>query len=240
MDEKNEIKTTMDYSLFTFLKVNRDIDLSNLDKLIQSIKRKNFCKDYPILVNSQLEILDGQHRFKACKALNLPIHYKIRTDFEMDDIILLNNASKNWAIKNYLHFYTGMNYPEYIYLNELIKKTGFQIGDLLIIAKGDTGANYKAFRTGIYSVKNKIQYENMVGNLVEIKRICPEFFRNKYNLRAYNHVFASDLDGKNQAIFISKLIKHPQKTYATYNKRISQELIEDIYNFNQKNRVRLF
>ncbi len=69
---KKTIKVTKNYEQFSYVKGNRSIDPLHLDKL-----SKAMAKEYvpvPIIVNSNFEILDGQHRFEAVKKLKKPVN----------------------------------------------------------------------------------------------------------------------------------------------------------------------
>ena len=59
-----------DYSQFKYLGGNRDITHSK--KLLESITQNGYF-NVPILVNENMEIIDGQGRFEALKMLGLPI-----------------------------------------------------------------------------------------------------------------------------------------------------------------------
>jgi ParB-like chromosome segregation protein Spo0J len=52
--------------------------LTNLeyDSLKNSIKEDGL--HYPIVINSKGEVLDGHHRYKICKDLDIPIKYEIK------------------------------------------------------------------------------------------------------------------------------------------------------------------
>ena len=65
-----EIRKTNNYPMFKNMIGNREIKDKNYKKLIRSMSEKQLI--IPILVNEKLEIIDGQHRFNACKTLQLP------------------------------------------------------------------------------------------------------------------------------------------------------------------------
>ena len=95
---------TSDYSIFKKHESNRVINELALRKLINSIKSKNMLELRPILVDSQMRVIDGQHRLEAAKALRVPIFYLMKKESESLDIILLN-TQKRWSIEDYLNFF---------------------------------------------------------------------------------------------------------------------------------------
>lgn len=105
-----EIKKTSDYSLFKITKLNRQIEQKHVDEFEQEANESPHLMEVcPILVNSEMEIIDGQHRFFACKKVGLPISYIQDNRLTAKDIITLNKSQKNWSLENYIfhHFNSG-------------------------------------------------------------------------------------------------------------------------------------
>ena len=63
------------YTKFTLLDDNRDINDVHVEALAKSMKKSGQLM--PIIVNENLEVLDGQHRLKACELLGLPVAYVV-------------------------------------------------------------------------------------------------------------------------------------------------------------------
>lgn len=101
MEDKilSDIFLTEDYSQFKFLVGNRKVGINR--KLEKSILDKGILK--PIAVNSNMEIIDGQHRFVIAKLHNLSIPYYVTITKNLDEIIELNNTSVNWTIRDYIN-----------------------------------------------------------------------------------------------------------------------------------------
>lgn len=106
------IYITENYSMFGHIGGNRNLDSSNLNKIKQSITKKHIKTNAVICIvdNSDelqpLKIIDGQHRFEACKTLNMPVSYVIDDTLDMEtilnDITLLNTASKEWDVSDFM------------------------------------------------------------------------------------------------------------------------------------------
>jgi len=73
--KEGKILITYDYEIFKRMRGNRILNNSHVKNLVKSMKEKYLPQ--PILVNKDMEIIDGQHRFAAAEELNLPIHYLI-------------------------------------------------------------------------------------------------------------------------------------------------------------------
>lgn len=115
-----KIQSTFKYELFQFVDGNRDID--HEDRIEKSIRESGLLIQ-PVLVNQNMQIIEGQNRYQACRNLGLPIYYVIQEDIGLEEVKSLNSASKNWTTKNYIHsFAAGDKKIDYIYVEQLLKQ----------------------------------------------------------------------------------------------------------------------
>ena len=91
--EKNHTK-------FTLLDNNRDIDIRHVAALMASMKKHGQLM--PIIVNENLEVIEGQHRLKACTELDIPVAYITSIKARGRDVAVLNNSQKGWKNRDYL------------------------------------------------------------------------------------------------------------------------------------------
>ena len=54
------------------------------------------------------DLLDGQHRFEACKRNLLPLYYMVTDDWSLDNIRTMNTMIKKWTIKDYVQSYKAL------------------------------------------------------------------------------------------------------------------------------------
>ena len=113
------IYETYDYGKFKFIDGNRKIDHSV--KIANSVQ-KNGQLFAPIVVNEKYEIIDGQNRFEAFKSLNLPIMYFIVEGYGLKECNVMNEASKNWTAKDYIHSYATSGNIDYQILETMLNK----------------------------------------------------------------------------------------------------------------------
>lgn len=101
MNADVQIHKTIDYSLFSFAEFNRAItDVTVRKLIIESNKEDNF-KYFPILIDNNYKIIDGQHRFIACTKLNKPIYYIIKdVTVSHKDVRSVNTAGKKHSLKD--------------------------------------------------------------------------------------------------------------------------------------------
>ncbi len=149
------IEKTKDYDIFIFRNDNREkIDQAHVIKLINSIKCKNMLDISPIIVNSKMEVIDGQHRLLAAKSLGVDIYYQKEKKIDPRDIIRLN-ISKPWSMADYLNFYCNHQFDEYIKLKRFMEKHGLSLQLALNIAIGSGHFVHDVFRLGEFKFEEE-------------------------------------------------------------------------------------
>lgn len=114
------MKTT-NYNQFKFRKDNRDIVLGYIERLKASINKIGYDLSKPITVNESMVILDGQHRFHACKDLGLPIIYSIRPANGVSDadvMLELNRTQAIWRLNEYLQHFSKSGIKSHVEILE--------------------------------------------------------------------------------------------------------------------------
>lgn len=122
MNEKiAAIYKTFDYDQFKFMEANRTAAKFRVNKIIQSIEQVGYIVPSPILVNKDMEIIDGQGRFCACKEMGLPIYYTIADNAGINECIAMNMGQANWTTRDYINSYAARGYKAYLLLQNLIE-----------------------------------------------------------------------------------------------------------------------
>ena len=237
-DENLAIFKTQDYSLFKKLNGNRELDDNHLKKIMNSMSKKYL--PIPVIVNEKFEIIDGQHRIESCKRLKYPINYLVINGSELEDVKLLNTNSKQWSLKDYLNTYCQTGKQTYLNIRDFIDEYGFSIVDsitMLSNTKTNRGIDQVKFKLGIYEIKDINKARETADKMLEVK---PYFDR--YRSRSFFLAMSELFHNKNynHKKFIQKLSVYPTKLKFCSNKYDYLKNIEDIYNFNQKKKIRLF
>ncbi len=142
------VSTTKDYSIFKIHPSNRPIDENNLKKIVDSIRSKNLLQFRPIVVNTKMEIIDGQHRLAAAKILDIEVYYTISRDSDANDIILLNVNQKKWAIDDYVHYYISIGNENYIKFSKFKQNEKIDSRQTLRLMGKSGSSSLKVFREG--------------------------------------------------------------------------------------------
>jgi hypothetical protein len=165
------VRMTDNYEKFSLMSCNREV---KSDKVYKSIKENgDFTMWKPILVTPGFKIIDGQHRFQACKDLGLPIYYIVYDgEHDYDKVMrTLNIWVKTWQLEDWMTFYVKQGVANYVRLAEKMKEK--PLGNLsnAIVAFSNGSTNTVAFKAGkltddsvwydrVYDFVNSIEYKN--------------------------------------------------------------------------------
>jgi len=180
------IFTTSNYSMFGHIGGNRNLDTSNLNKIKQSISKKHIKTNAVICILDEqdqtqpLKMVDGQHRFEACKELNIPVSYVIDTSLTMasilNDITLLNTASKEWDVSDFMNSEAQKGNQNYILYSKVYNlfNNSFDHESLFFILNSDsnrTGSkiSYPTFKSGDLQF-DQSDYNYLLQRLIDISK----------------------------------------------------------------------
>src|SRR5574344_1973849 len=95
----NQVNQTNDYEMFKTLDGNRNVNKLHVNRLKESFKKAYLLS--PIIINLRNQIIDGQHRFEAAKALGLQIYYTICDDYGLKEFQIFNTNIKKKKKEDY-------------------------------------------------------------------------------------------------------------------------------------------
>ncbi len=259
LDTKEEVATifkTKNYNLFGFINGNRNIDPSNLKKIQNSIK-KGYVETNAIICafddgsSTPLKIIDGQHRYEACKMEGLPISYVIDKTIDMkevnkalDVIIRMNTASKEWDVNGFMISEAARGNPNYLLYKIIFTKFNFEHELLFFILNSNKerkqNIGFPIFKNGKLGFDEK-DFEYMDRRLSDLEQFTEkdETIKNlvieagkRYYVKALNILY-------NTPLFDEGHLLHQLKTYSDLVNKCntvdqSLEQIRDIYNRHQK------
>ena len=120
--QDHRIQVSSDYKKFKFTDENRDIRSSNLEKLTKSVKTIDMSDYFPILVDENMEIIDGQHRFTVWKSLNMPIKFKVVKRADRSLISNINSAQAPWGVNDFIKNKAAIGNQNFVMLRDDMKK----------------------------------------------------------------------------------------------------------------------
>lgn len=230
--------STTNYKQFKDLSYNREVDKAHVKRLVKSIQKKNLLHLNPIIVSKDMEIIDGQHRLEAAKALKLPIHYIMSEEpFEGSEMQQLNSASKNWTAVDYLNYWTIKKARGYAELSKFINQypqIPLTSSRKMISASGENRT--QDFQNGKLNVGNIAFAEKVAEQLKD--------YRNKGYTFIYTSKFVdalisiNNVEGYDHEKMMRKIDMQPRALVPCANMRQYLEMFEEIYNYKDQYRVR--
>lgn len=236
---KQNIKVTDDYKIFRRIKGNRQLSKSHIKNLVKVFEKdKNVLAYDPVLVNEELEVIDGQHRVEAAKLAKAPVYYIIYKGLKLKDVQALNSNTKPWTPMDYAVSYSengDVNYQLYI---DFALAYPFN-HDVLRTVLSQNRCKSLAFKQGNFQIYNIKGATDFFDRLVTFKPFSKKFNNRSFAL-AFQKLFANpDYDHDHM---IEQLHKHPEMLNDHSDPISYLRELEAIYNLNARgeNRVRFF
>ncbi len=163
------VSSTMNYDRFRFDQTQRPPDQKHVQEMIEALKEKNFLREYPIVVDVNFTVVDGQHRLLAAKELGLPLFYIISKTMTPQDVATVNRHQKEWKIGDYLHSYCMQGKPAYLALQEFNKDYPFlSVSVCRFLLGGHSQRQGRLFEDGQFSVSQPELAVKTANHLVEL------------------------------------------------------------------------
>lgn len=126
MTTTEKVFKTNNYGKFKLYKFNRQINESLVQRIMESIDKIGYIAGKSIIVDKEMNIIDGQHRFEACKRKMLPIFFTIIKGDAQKVIIELNTQQVNWKMNDYLNSWANNGVK--VYQDLLAFETQYKLG----------------------------------------------------------------------------------------------------------------
>lgn len=116
---EHKIYETTNYSDFKTMVGNRAIKDDRVNKIVESINNVGYVLS-PILVNENMEVIDGQGRLSALERLKMPVHYMIQRGVGIEECRQMNIHQSNWTNYDYVASYAIRGDENYRRLQSLL------------------------------------------------------------------------------------------------------------------------
>ena len=232
-----DVKYTTDYSKFTLMKDNRDIDDKHVAELVVNIRKRGQLQ--PILINEKNEILDGQGRYKACIILGIPVMYLMSYKTTIKDVILINTTQKPWGTLDYLKSFSHpnhWNHLEYRKISTFLKEYPLKFDIVIFLLSGrslnnNSGKSLRDFKEGNFKVDDLERAQRQGARLLKIKAFAPNLVRIAKFCKAFLHVSANCADFSFTTAY-EQLEKNTNKFDKCQNQEDWNKMMVKAYNFN--------
>lgn len=245
MTDRATIQTSLDYDKFKSITGNRELNEPHVRNLAIAIELHDLLEYFPILINENWEIIDGQHRFEASKRLSRPIYYIQVDGLNIDDVQKINTSSRRWILKDYVQSHIERGHQDYKVLLDFSERTGFNLTISAILLAGggylstSGGSSVgKMIKNGDFKVNNRSRAEDMALYLGELGHYADfDLSKNREFVNALYRVVQNDTFDFTR--LMEKLEKGLRIEIQPTPRHFMFEL-ERIYNHGAKARVDLF
>lgn len=211
LKEISKVCVTDNYGMFKRLEGNRDIADNRCKKIIKSIQTNGYIHS-PIIVNENMEVIDGQGRLKALETLGFPVEYIVFQGMSIKECIALNVYQTGWGITDYIESYADRGNRSYGFLLHLLTKYSTLNVQIVFAACTGTVANGATgeIKTGDFQCTGE-QYERAEELLDYVMKFAKTFEAFKKGPKPYiclALMFAYDVEGIDREKLVDKFERY--------------------------------
>lgn len=236
-EEAYKVYTTKDYSIFKRLTGNRDIPESRIAKITASIQEIGWVRN-PIVVNENMEVIDGQGRLTALQRLGLPIEYIIAEGAGSKECIYMNMNMVNWKLPDFIKSYAEQGNPNYQRLLGLMQK--YANGNLDIISTAlyrVSKSKHSDIKQGTLQVTEE-QYNDAIERLEFIQPLVEVIDSNKlpgsFVTLMQTLIYYHDYPEVDKERLMESVEKYIYNARPWVINQDCEKEVEDCYNYNRK------
>ncbi|EJT5923906.1 ParB N-terminal domain-containing protein [Clostridium perfringens] len=234
------------YDQFKTLPGNRKLNDGNLKKIKESIKKYGYKRSQPITLNENNEIINGQHRFKLCKELELPLYFNYErcNEDSLNVTVGMNISQKNWTLLDFVKSYADLGNQDYKNFLELIDSENISPSLILwLIYHSRNGYIQDIVKSGKLrcTIFDMQRVRKIVIAIKELREVIPTNLPKERKLR---DAFLGDKIAVPLAIIMyqdnynhNRMLKQITRCYNSIDKRnmsVAGETLVNIYNLRLK------
>ncbi len=234
-----ELYETIEYGVFTLDTRNRPINEGKVHAFMKDFKQgKFFMKEFPAIVSEEFVILDGQHRYEACRRLQMPFLFRFTHDLSIENVVDVQ-ANAGWATEDYLHAFVKQNNMHYIILQRFVKRYNMPASLAVLVLEGRRLSLGKAgFYDGTFTIKNEEKGHIRAQAIADIGNLTKYLHKDKaFNLAMIDILANPEYDHKRM---IEQMTKYPSLMLRQVNSENYIRNLEEVYNYRKeaKNKIR--
>ena len=238
-----KIETSKIYGLFKLMGGNRGINYNHVKELKRSMEaHPELLPTNPIEVNENMYIIDGQHRWAACKELGLPVYYIVNEGGTLDATRIENVTQRRWSLMDFAHSYAeGGNKDYKMFLRMVHDFPKIQASVIQMVCNGGNRHNAATdFRRGEFVI---VDQDFALKSLTQLEEIA-EKTHQRLNTPMATQLFFLMRDNKDFSYdrFIEKLEREGARDMfrMANTRRLCLQSIENVYSFQAKIPVRFY
>lgn len=229
------MQNTKNYNCFKYIVSNREINHAHVNRLVKSIKNNNLLHLNPVIVNTKMEVIDGQHRIAAAEILGVEIYFQVDEMVSKKDLSDLNSVKKNWSTVDYINYWTIEKAKGFDELSKFLSVyPNLPPSTALMLLSADGSRDINALKNGTIDTSNK-EEATKIAEIIKKFRNIIDFAYDRNFILSINKVIKT---GKYDQEVMDKRLESNARALvkcATIKQYI--DLIEEIYNKNSHNKV---
>ena len=226
------------YTKFTLFDNNRDINDTHVAELMSSMRKSGQLM--PVVVTPDKEVIDGQHRLKACEKLGIPVSYVVNSMGNYKQIAVMNNTQKGWKNRDFLKHFSHSNHhnsAEYRKVAKFLDDYGlpFTVSIALLssrsvaMGRGNNTGPLPSFRDGTFKIDDLEEAKQTASRLVKLKSFVPHLVKIVKFSVAFIKI--SKLENFNLKTCYSQIEKNSNKFDKCLNQEDWNEAMVRAYNY---------
>ena len=232
----DRVYTETRYDRFHYIVGNREVSEPHIKEVMNKLQDIGY-RNIPITVNGKMEIVEGQHRFEACKRLGLPIRFVVDENAGLDECMKVNSVSKNWKNIDYINAYAEKGDINYKWLGVLVQKYPcFDLNTIQEAASSNSSRRASTLRDGTF----------------EFSGDCNQADRKLSYMKKFNELFEKGkLEGRKQLFYrvvsfcydrpeidnnrlLEQVCKYFDRFSNISNIRAALQGMDEVYNYYKK------
>ncbi len=242
--EYPKIQSTKDYAIFKMVNFNRTKNKNHIQAVKSIIQKENLLHLHPIIINEQMEVIDGQHRLEAAKELGIDIFY-IQDKVSYEHILNSNLFQKKMTLEDVVKFYAVKDkIPHYIEFKDYTELLNLSPKSLIGLLFGTVSIPMIGFiKSGKFQMPPKRSIvENLVFSFSKFKEFTHEkkitpfamFSSSNFTVAFRNLILLKDY---NENVFFSKLEQRWFDLKPQLNSKEWTRLLISVYNWKNHNPI---
>ncbi len=224
---------TTDMSIFKHLEANREVADKRCEKIEKSVEKIGWIIP-EIIVNENMEVIDGQGRVEVAKRHGFPVRYQMIPGIGAEECISMNLDQTNWKMQDFCKSWEKRGNENYARLNSLADSfSSYSLSVIVCAITGLTSMPSKTIKEGRLLCSEE-QLKVATKALKWLDRFS-EVFSDMTNATGSRFqmalLFIYTMDGVDQGRVVKSVCSHTfSKNDSFSNIHTTLQAIERIYN----------
>ena len=150
----SDVMRTTDYFAFKTLDGNRNVSEKRVNMIMESIKKIGWVSN-PIIVNENMEVIDGQGRLEALKRLAMPVEYRIVKGTSVRECRIMNDANTLWQTAEFVKSYSDTGNKSFQRLQQMIEMYSVTTDVIMKLMNRDRNCNRNGIKSGEFEMTDE-------------------------------------------------------------------------------------